>query len=110
MLTEMRGDAKKTKNLGYQAVISIESGCSSYPVANLVTYCNDYSITFNIVKKKPTRRYAIRTMDDIREAIMELMKQKNVNPNHLRMATDSCLRTRKNGRSIPIIHRIPFLR
>ena len=102
MLSEMRGDAKRTKNLGSHAIISIESGRSSYPVANLVTYCNDYSITFNIVKRRPTKRYAIRTIDDIHEAIRELMELKNVNLNHLRMAINSDLSTKKIGKNIPI--------
>lgn len=102
ILSEMRGDAKRTKNLGGHAIISIESGRSSYPVANLVTYCNDYSITFNIVKRRPTKRYAIRTIDDIHEAIRELMELKNVNLNHLRMAINSDLSTKKIGKNIPI--------
>ena len=102
MLSEMRGDAKRTKNLGGHAIISIESGRSSYPVANLVTYCNDYSIAFNIVRRRPTKRYAIRTIDDIHEAIRELMELKNVNLNHLRMAINSDLSTKKIGKNIPI--------
>lgn len=103
ILSELRANAPLSGKLGKYAIISIESGRTSYPVANMIIYCKDYSIKIEIVDRIRSERHEIREVDDVHRLIRFMIKDRKINMASLNRAINRNYTSKdKTGSGIPI--------
>lgn len=73
-LSHIRNGQKITGLTDY-AVKSIEEGRSSYPVANLIIYCEALSIQMVFTDLATDESYPVDTIDDVHNVLQMLMKR-----------------------------------
>lgn len=73
-LSHIRDGHKITELTGY-AVKSIEEGRSSYPVANLITYCEALSTQMVLTDLATDESYPVDAMQDVHDVLQMLMKR-----------------------------------
>lgn len=73
-LSHMRGD-KVVEGLTKYAIKSIEDGRSSYPVANLMAYCEALSLQMAIKDIATDEIYPVDTIEEVHEVLQMLMKR-----------------------------------
>lgn len=74
LLTNIR-NGRKIHGLTHYAIQSIEEGRSSYPVANLLVYCEQLSVQFALTDLATDEVLLIDTMEQLHEALQMLMKR-----------------------------------
>lgn len=73
-LARMRGD-RKIDTLSSYAVRSIETGGSSYPVSNLLKYCEALSVQMVMSDMVVDEHYPVDTMQEVHEVLQMLMER-----------------------------------
>lgn len=86
-LSLIRGD-KPIEGLTVYAVKSIEEGRSSYPVTNLLTYCEALSLQMVLTDMATDESYPVDDIQEIHDVLQMLMQRWHIN--------DSCM-YRKTG-------------
>lgn len=74
VLSHLRGGSS-VEGLTKYAVKSIEEGRSSYPVANLMSYCEALSIQMAIKDMATDEIYPVDTVKEVHEVLQMLMKR-----------------------------------
>lgn len=64
-----------SNNLTSYAIQSIESGRSNYPVANLITYCNDSHLKLTMIDMATEDRFQPLSVLDVHKVLDLLMKR-----------------------------------
>lgn len=98
-LATAREDNVYEGTLSGYAVRSIEKGRSSYPVSNLIEYCNGIGLSVAIVDMNTDEFYLVDGADEVHEAIGMLMKRYNVSVNQILRQTSVNYTAPKNGRT-----------
>jgi len=83
ILTRLRGNRARTKKLGKYASDTIETGRHSFPVSNMLIYCEDYDIGAVVYDKKRKFEYKVADMDDVNQTIRFLLDWRHVSVNKL---------------------------
>lgn len=98
-LKGIRQDNKYSGKLSGYAVRSIEESRSSYPVSNLIDYCEGTNLQMVMVDMATDEMYDICEVMDIHEAIDMLMKRYNIDSQYIYRKTAVHYTAPKNGRA-----------
>lgn len=98
-LAALRDGAKLDCDLSGYAIESIEFGRSSYPVSNLVSYCNASGIVFRLVDHNVGDGYQIHFVEDVHDVLALFMKRYDTDEKMLYRITGVHYTTPRNGRA-----------
>lgn len=73
-LSELR-KGRPVESLSKYAVKSIEKGRSSYPVSNLIVYCNELNIQLSIIDSTTDDVFPVNSTADVHAILQLLMKR-----------------------------------
>ena len=83
MLADIRGDREYSGVMGKYAIATLESGRSSFPTRNMVTYCQDFDIDIIIFDDRLNRKHVVRTDDELHLVIRRIMLNRKTNYNRM---------------------------
>ena len=96
-LKEIRQDNRYSGNLSGYAVRSIEESRSSYPVSNLIDYCEGTKLQMVMVDMATDEAYIVCEIMDVHEIIDMLMKRYDVDSQYIYRKTAVHYTAPKNG-------------
>lgn len=74
-IKSVKEDVVYSSNLTSYAIQSIESGRSNYPIANLITYCNDAHLMLTMVDMATEDKFHPLSVLDVHKILDLLMKR-----------------------------------